>query len=450
MIKTDISDLGHYYFSIERKNMPYMNRDIDNKFSKSVFLGICNFFIRFFYYLVKSPFCYNRQLRRDNAILIYGESTNNRNTLLPIINELGEEKVIDLYSQKQYPKWKQYWYAFPHLYELTREMRNSDPERKSRIKYFFAKFWVMYGCNKAAGELLDYYRPKILVMANDHLHFQRSLMREANKRGITTIYVQHAAVSDRFPPLGFSYSLLDGEDSYNKYKKNEKTSGIIYLCGGIRFDAIKQSKNKKLSHLIVGIAINQVDEEEVIKSACLALNQTKVKDNQIEVILRPHPQMQLSVWKEWCDHNGVSFSNPKEETSFEFLSRISVLVSNESSIHLDAAMCHTPTVIYNMSNGVFQDVYLFVKNNLAPQAEDLEALKAFVLQCGDYIFDENAVKYYNCSYGTNYEGHVAKFMADLIDSIPNKVGSFNKKYHFALMEKDDKKIVFRSETYNEQ
>jgi hypothetical protein len=446
MIKTDISDLGHYYFSIERKNMPYMNRDIDNKFSKSVFLGICNFFIRFFYYLVKSPFCYNRQLRRDNAILIYGESTNNRNTLLPIINELGEEKVIDLYSQKQYPKWKQYWYAFPHLYELTREMRNSDPERKSRIKYFFAKFWVMYGCNKAAGELLDYYRPKILVMANDHLHFQRSLMREANKRGITTIYVQHAAVSDRFPPLGFSYSLLDGEDSYNKYKKNENTSGRIYLCGGIRFDAIKQSKNKNLSHPIVGIAINQVDEEEVIKNTCLTLNKTKAKESLIEVILRPHPQMQLSVWKDWCDHNGVSFSNPKEETSFDFLSRISALVSNESSIHLDAAMCHTPTVIYNMSNGVFQDVYLFVKNNLAPYAEDISALMTFILNCGDFSYNEEAVKYYNCSYGTNYEGHVAKFMADLIDSIPDSVEKFNKKYHFTLIEEDNNKRVYKSES----
>ena len=443
-MKTDINDLGYIYFSVGKENAPYMNRDIDNKLSGNSFLGICDFFLRYGYYLVKSPWRYNKKIKRNDAVLVYGESTNNRNTLQPIIKELGQDKVIDINSHILYPKWKQYWYALPHLGSLIKEINRSDADKKSIIRYFFAKFWHMYGCNKAAGELLDFYKPRAVVLANDHLHFHRALMHEANNRGIPTIYVQHASVTEKFPPLEFAYSLLDGEDSYNKYKLKEETSGKIYLTGGIRFDGIKRTKQNLSGKTVVGVAINQIDDDSIIKETCIKLYSLNDSTNIIEVILRPHPQMQLEMWREWCKQNNIGFSVAREETSFDFLSRVSVLVSNQCSIHLDAAMCHTPTVVYNLSTSEVDDSYSFVRNGLAKEAQNINELTHFILGKDYKQVSEKAVKYYNCSYGSSYEGHVARMMADLIESIPDNEKYFNEKYHFEKVEDDNKKIVFRS------
>ncbi len=441
---TNIDDLGFIYFSVGKENAPYMNRSIDNKLSGNSFLGGCNFFLRFFYYLFHSPLRYDKRLKKANAVMVYGESTNNRNTLLPIINKLGDEELIDIHGQKQYPKWKQYWYALPHLGKLVKEIRRSNQDRKEIIRYFFAKFWVMYGCNKAAGELLDYYKPRMLVMANDHLHFNRSLLREANRRGIPTMYVQHAAVTDRFPALSFTYSLLDGEDSYSKYKMREETCGNIYLSGGIRFDAINGVEKQKEGGTIVGVAINQIDEEAIVKNVCLQLKEINVNGRSVKVVLRPHPQMELDAWKEWCVNNDIGFSVAKIESSFQFLSRISVLVSDQSSIHLDAAMCHTPSVVYSFSSVEQEDFYSFVKNGLTVKANDIDSLATFIANSTEYNVPQKAVKYYNCSYGTNYEGDVATMMADLIKSIKcDSTEDFNKRYGFELIESTENRKVYK-------
>ena len=72
-MQTDINDLGYIYFSVGINNARYMNRDIDNRFSDSVFLGICIYILRFIYYFVKSPWRYNTSLKKEKAVLIYGQ-----------------------------------------------------------------------------------------------------------------------------------------------------------------------------------------------------------------------------------------------------------------------------------------------------------------------------------------------------------------------------------------
>lgn len=440
----NIYDLGYIYFSIGKENEHFMNRDIDNKFAGSYIGGVLDFFLRFFYYLLKSPLRFDQSLKKNGAVMIYGESVNNRNTLLPILEEMANASVIDLHSHTQYPKWRLYWYAMPHLGEFVKELKNNPQEKRDTIKNFFAKFWMMYGCERTAKELLDFYQPKMVVMANDHLPFHRSLMHEANKKGIPTMYVQHAAVTEKFPPLNFTYSLLDGEDSYKKYRLKEETTGNIYLCGGIRFDAVKASEKKESEKKVVGVAINLVDDEKIVKDVCIIIKEGQANDTIQQVILRPHPQMQLDMWKEWCVDNGIGFSLAKEETSFEFLSRISVLVSNQSSIHLDAAMCHTPSCVYKLSTAKLNDSYSFVKNKLTHSVDNMDDLLHFISTCDSYEPNPEAVKFYNCSYGASYEGHVAKMMASLIEQIlKGDEESFRVKYGFVLKEQTENRVVYQ-------
>lgn len=441
MNRTDIYDLGYIYFSVGKDFEQFMNRKVDNFFAKSYFLGACNFIGKFFYFLFHSPFRFKKEIKKEKGYLIYGESVNNRNTLMPIVSQLKDDRVISILDQNSYPNWRAYWYALPHLVELCREIKKTSPEQRSTIKQFFPKFWRMYGYPRLLSEMLDYYQPSVVVMANDHLPLNRCLMHEANKRGIPTIYVQHAAVTDKFPPLEFAYSLLDGEDSYRKYDAKEGNSGQIYLTGGIRFDVIRNFHRKELDKKVIGIAINLVDSEQIVKDVCVKIKQWLGEKGV--VVLRPHPQMDLDNWCKWVEENGIGFSNAKVEPSFGFISRISVLLANQSSIHLDAAMCRIPSVVFGFSEEKQTDNYAFVKNGMVPKAESMDELYDLLEHLDTYKYVDEVVKYYNCSYKSKYEQHVSEMMADLIEHISEKtVEAFNEKYGFKKIDSSDKKDVY--------
>lgn len=439
----NIYDIGYIYFSVGKDFEEFMNRKADNFFSKSYFLGACNFFIKFFYFLFHSPFSFKEEFRKENGFLVYGESVNNKNTLIPIVEKIEEGKVVPIMAQNSYPNWRAYWYALPHLFELCREIRRADYDHRSTIKKFFPKFWRMYGYPRLLSEMLDYYRPRIVVMANDHLPLNRCLMHEANKRGIPTIYVQHAAITEKFPPLQFAYSLLDGEDSFRKYDAKEGNSGQIYLTGGIRFDAIRSFPKKKLDKPVIGVAINLVDSDQIVKEACLKIKQwLGVEGN---VVLRPHPQMDLDNWSRWSEENEIGFSNAKEEPSFGFISRISVLLANQSSIHLDAAMCRIPSIVFGFSEENLADNYSFVKNGMVPKAESLDSLFELLSDIENYQYNDDVVRFYNCSYKTMFELHVSEMMADLLNHISeNKVNAFNEKYGFKMVDSNVSRSIYRA------
>ncbi len=442
--KIDIYDIGYIYFSVGKDFEEFMNRKVDNLFAKSYFLGGCNFLIKFLYFLVHSPFSFKKLYKQEKGYLVFGETVNNKNTLLPIVKIIDEGKVIPIMAQDSYPNWRAYWYALPHLPELFQEIKKADDVHRSTIKHFFSKFWRLYGYPKLVSKMLDFYEPSLLVMANDHLPLNRCLMHEANKRGIPTIYVQHAAITEKFPPLKFTYSLLDGEDSFKKYDAKEGNSGQIYLTGGIRFDAIRDFPKKMLEKTTVGVAINLVDSERKIKEVCEGIKNHLGERGT--VVLRPHPQMDLEHWNKWCEENGMGFSNAKKEPSFAFVSRISMLLANQSSIHLDAAMCRTPSVVFVMSSNGQADNYGFVKNGMVPRAENVESLFKLIDEVDSYRYDDSVVKYFNCSYNTKYEQHVSEMMADMLAHISvNNVEGFNEKYGFKLINKTNMRSVYRAE-----
>lgn len=432
----DIFDIGRIYFSYDDiSTAKRRNKKIDNLFSGSYILGVLDFFLKFCYFLLTGRINFPKREREHTKVLFYGVSRNNRLTLEPIIKELGEENVMSFVYQKSFPSWKLYWHALPHFYELIKEIRRSDKEKRKILKMFFPKFWRMYGCPHVITEMLNIYEPKIVVMANDHQEFNRCLMLMCKERKIETIYVQHASVGTKFPPLQFSYSLLDGMDAFSKYKKIGDMQGSIYLMGGVRFDMIKPLYMEHPHSFVIGVAINVVDDPAVVKKTCKDLLGLIIDNNPVKVVMRPHPQMQERQWHKWCDENNIGYSSPSHETSFEFIGRISLLLANQSSIHLDTAMCHKYSVIYNMSSRLAEDLYLFKKNKLAREVTNIQELQQIVNHINAQKINEEAVKYYSCSYGCDYEGRVASLISNLITSILcDDVSSFNKRYNFTYVE----------------
>jgi hypothetical protein len=278
-----------------------------------------------------------------------------------------------------------------------------------------------------AGEMLDKYNVKVLVMANDHNDINRCLLFNALKKGIKTVYVQHASVKKGFPRLDFSYSFLDGQESLDKYLHAGKPNGEVYLSGGVRFDFLYDKIVKRNEEVKkIGVAINMLDDFEKVKNLCLFLKEEGYND----LTLRPHPRYQ-HLDSEWLIKNNIAISNPKEESSFDFIANIDFMISNESAIHLDASIMHCPTVLYNMSNNQILDDYNFIKNNLVKLAENGKVLLNFIKNKNEIFLNKEVLQYYNASSYSHLEGKLGETIAMFLNMLcQNNENQFDTKYGF--------------------
>ena len=394
----------------------------------SLFKQICIFIGQLFYYTFIVHFKYKSLPIKYKGLVFFGVSLNNRRSLEPIINKLEKDTYLYLNNHvTDVHKRRAWWHSIPYVFTLIKLYKKSNQEDKSLIIKYFTRLWTTYGLYKVAGEMLDKYNVKVLVMANDHNDINRCLLFNALERGIKTVYVQHASVKKGFPRLDFTYSFLDGQESLDKYLYAGTPNGEVYLSGGVRFDFLYDKIVKRNYDIKkIGIAINMLDDIEKVKNLCLFLKNEGYND----IILRPHPRYQ-HLDTEWLIKNNISISNPKEESSFDFIANIDFMISNESAIHLDASIMYCPTVLYNMSDNKVLDDYNFIKNNLVKLANTDEELLMFIKNPKDILPTREVLQYYNASSNTHLEGKLGTTIARFLELLcQGKEKQFDKEQGF--------------------
>lgn len=394
----------------------------------SLFKQICIFIAQLFYYTFIVHFKYKSLPVNYKGIVFFGVSTNNKRSLEPIINEMQSDTYLYLNNHvTDVHKRRAFWHSIPYIFPLLKLYRKSDKSTKALILKYFTRLWTTYGLYKIASELLDNYKVKILVLANDHNDIHRCLVYNALEKNIKTVYVQHASVKKGFPRLLFNYSFLDGKESLDKYLYDGEPSGEVYLSGGVRFDFIYDKIRQRSKNIDkIGVAINMLDDFEKVKQLCLFLKKSGYKN----LILRPHPRY-VNLNSHWLTTNEIAISNPKEESSFDFISKIDFMISNESAIHLDASIMYCPTILYNMSDNVILDDYNYVKNNLLKIAHDEEELLFYIKNVENLMPSKDILQYYNASSHTHLEGKLGFMIADFIMMLSqSQENQFDKKYGF--------------------
>lgn len=394
----------------------------------SLFKQICIFIGQLFYYTFIVHFKYKSLPVNYKGLVFFGVSLNNRRSLEPIINKVEKDSYLYLNNHvTDVHKRRAWWHSIPYIFSLIKLYKKSDKEGKALIIKYFTRLWTTYGLYKVAGEMLDKYNVKVLVLANDHNDINRCLIFNALEKSIKTVYVQHASVKKGFPRLDFTYSFLDGQESLDKYLYAGKPNGEVYLSGGVRFDflygkIVKRNEEVKK----IGVAINMLDDFEKVKSLCLFLK----KEGYNDLILRPHPRYQ-HLDSEWLAKNDIAISNPKEESSFDFIAGIDFMISNESAIHLDASIMYCPTVLYNMSNNNILDDYNFVKNNLVKLAENGNVLLNYIKNKNEIFPNKEVLQYYNASSYSHLEGNLGETIAMFLNMLcQNNENQFDTKYGF--------------------
>ena len=394
----------------------------------SLFKQICIFIGQLFYYTFIIHFKYKSLPVNYKGLVFFGVSLNNRRSLEPIIDNVEKDTFLYLNNHvTDVHKRRAWWHSIPYIFTLKKLYKKSNQEDKSLILKYFTRFLTTYGLYKVAGEMLDKYNVKVLVLANDHNDINRCLIFNALERNIKTVYVQHASVKKGFPRLDFTYSFLDGLESLHKYLYAGKPNGEVYLSGGVRFDFLYDKIVKRNDEVKkIGVAINMLDDFEKVKNLCLFLKNEGYED----IILRPHPRYQ-HLDTEWLIKNNISISNPKEESSFDFIANIGFMISNESAIHLDASIMYCPTVLYNMSDNKVLDDYNFIKNNLVKLANTDEELLMFIKNPKDILPTREVLQYYNASSNTHLEGKLGTTIARFLELLcQGKEKQFDKEQGF--------------------
>lgn len=394
----------------------------------SLFKQICIFIGQLFYYTFIVHFKYKSLPVNYKGLLFFGVSLNNRRSLEPIINNVEKDTYLYLNNHiTDVHKRRAWWHSIPYLSTLIKLYKKSDKEDKALILKYFTRLLTTYGLYEIADEMLDKYKVKVLVLANDHNDINRCLIFNALERGIKTVYVQHASVKKGFPRLDFTYSFLDGKESLEKYFYAGLPKGEVYLSGGVRFDFLYDKIVKRNYDIKkIGVAINMLDDFDKVKKLCLFLK----NNNYHDLILRPHPRYQ-HLNTEWLIKNYISISNPKEESSFDFISKIDFMISNESAIHLDASIMYCPTVLYNMSDNKVLDDYNFVKNALVKLANTDEELLNFIKNPKDVMPTKETLQYYNASSNSHLEGKLGITIAHFLELLcQEKENQFDREYGF--------------------
>lgn len=306
-------------------------------------------------------------------------------------------------------------YIFPYYFKLFYYIKlpilwiGLLYQHNNIAKRYFNFLFEAIGIYEISIKYLKKLNPKAIVFANDHIPKHRALLLAAKQLNIKTFYIQHASISNTYPPLSFDVALLEGKDSLNKYKLCGKIGSEVKFVGMPKFDGfVKHRKEIRNNIISIGIAANPLDDLKYIYQLIHVLN---LNFKRKRVCLRMHPQD-----KRTLQHNHLDYeiSDPNKEKAFDFLRNIDFLISGESSIHLEAALLYIPSITFgfNDKNHV-PDYYEYVKNGLIKKVHDMAEI-IDIIRNNKYTVNVEKLKYYNDVVGTKWEGKSKDLITGII------------------------------------
>lgn len=196
---------------------------------------------------------------------------------------------------------------------------------------------------------------KLLLQYNDHSPYNVLLYRIAKNNTLNTMYVQHAPVSFKFPPLYHDLNILFSEDSFIKYKQttgNEILKKNILKLFDFRLPD-KKTLPKRQSEYIL-LCINKLDN---LKEVNYSLE--KLVEDGFSVKLRPHP----------ADKRNFKFNDKviitkKGDSIWKDLSLAKAVIVNESAVPLESLFYDIPTYKLSKLSEDIIDNYGFVEREL--------------------------------------------------------------------------------------
>lgn len=356
----------------------------------------------------------------DDELVFFAPTANNKKAIAPIVSELTKCSksfvVMDkAFDNKYYPMVSIATVSLRYLLWFTCRYKHLDEFEKKIVLYNLSFFIISPGVTWFYMNILEKYKPQCIVLANDHMAYCRSLALVCEDYDIKTIYVQHASVSNAFPELHFSYSFLDGKDSFRKYiEDGKKSKGNIILIGAIRYDALSSYRVNRKDYIrkCVGIAINDLDNNEIVNSFC---NKLLKAYPDISLKVRSHPALKNTPFV-FDNKDRIFYNCATDEGIIDYLDSIDIQISGDSGVHFDAIIGGVPTLVYNFTANSFEDNYGYVKNGLVQLAKTIDQTLSMIGKPREIVASDDIIGFYDASYGKKHAGYCSKLVAEFISN----------------------------------
>ncbi|MBE0557038.1 MAG: hypothetical protein IH628_07370 [Proteobacteria bacterium] len=381
-------------------------------------MRLCAFLVHWMQELPKTAFA----KRLPTSAILFFVSTKNQKDALSHLAEAVPGSVMA--GEKcdvpfRFPLFWAYSLAPLFLPSLLWSYLHANPYQRRAFRYVADIYLLTYGYYVVARSCVRRATPGCVVNANDHTMQNRVMTQVAQESKIPTVYVQHASVTDKFPPLSCDVALLEGLDALRKYEKRGSTRTRVYLIGMPKADAYVTALNRSATVRRVGICCNMLDDENHVEQLCRLLS-TQLPD--LQIVLRPHPsdRRRLPLWGEMARNSELSYSNPTTENALDFLTSIDALIAGESNIHLEAALLDVYPLYFAFSGKLF-DWYGFLKNGVVEHFANADELceKLKNLSTEKPPIRERCKPYCH-TVGTQFDGQSTRLARELIEALATR------------------------------
>lgn len=361
--------------------------------------------------------------KNKNNVFFVCHTQNNYFSIKGILDHLNNNYSIvktdySLDFDGQYiPKFIPGFLSFIFIPKYFQILFKSNKKEKKILLFSFDTILYSMGYHYYFNWYIKNYKPKTIIYSNDHIFQTRAIVRCAEKYSIKCIYLQHASVTNIFPPLISSFSLLEGEDAKNKYLENESGSSGIHLIGMPKFDKYVNKTNSYQMVKSIGICTTYaMKKNTVIKLLEFIVNNFP----NIKLYLRPHPA-EISKYVNYDNIQNVTISNSIMENSFKFLNKVDAIITGNSSILLEAALVNVYPIYYFSEPRTkwkddLYDKYGYIKNKIAIEIKNENQLFDYL----NLITNQNPnisinTKYYCDTVGTKWQGRSSELASKYIN-----------------------------------
>jgi hypothetical protein len=297
---------------------------------------------------------------------------------------------------------------------LYKYFRSQGLLRRS-FHYGFDSYLLVYGFYIVSRLWLRNVKPAGVVVSNDHGVITRSFTLAAKHMGISTFYLPHASITEKFPPLMFDYAFLDGLDALCKYESCGPSKTKIFLIGIPKLDPYINQLNHRPVVSTIGVCTNKFDAFERVEELCKMLRKSFP---DISLFLRPHPgDTRRMEWKGLAENFDIHYSDSRVETSFEFLKGVDVILAGESNILLEAALINVLPIYYDFPR-THMDWYGFQRQGLVEYVSEIEEVFIIIQKILKNRPDVRIkTKYYCATVDSRYDGQSTELTTKLIKAL---------------------------------
>ncbi|MCB8980445.1 MAG: hypothetical protein H6657_23790 [Ardenticatenaceae bacterium] len=413
-ISLDVADLTYLYLPHNIKYQVNLKSGVPRK-------GIGVRIAAFFWHMIKSLWQSPRKVsvNSQHQPFFFAVTNNQERVLRPLAQKFDKSYFFGIngFGNEQLPLFWVYLTALPFFPLVFIKFLKARGLGKKAFHYVFDAYWLSYGLFIFMIWLLRKIQPSVVILSNDHLVWTRTLMKAAREEKIKTVYLQHASVTERFPPLTVDFALLEGDNAAEKYASRGASKTSVFLIGTPHFDKYFTKVNKRSKVQKIGICVGMLDELQSVIILGKALNDAIFNKN---IFLRSHPgDARATEWQQTAAQLGWAYSDGKTEDAFQFLASMDVILAGDSNILLEAALMNVVPIYYDfMKNHL--DWYGFLKNGLVVYHADplsvAECIKEIDRGSRTYNFRTKA-KTFCATVETIYEGRSSELATNLIYQI---------------------------------